>query len=52
MIFHVLTAVLVVLKLMELVTIDWFLVFLPTVVVVLLIGVSALVGMYFLSKMK
>jgi hypothetical protein len=51
MIFHVLTAVLVVLKLMELVTINWFLVFLPTVVV-LLTGVGALVAMYFLSKMK
>ena len=38
MIFNLLTAVLVVLKLLGLITISWFLVFLPTVIVVSVLG--------------
>ncbi len=38
MIFNLLTAVLVVLKLMGLITISWFLVFLPTIVVLSVMG--------------
>jgi hypothetical protein len=38
MIFNLLTAVLVVLKLMGLITISWFLVFLPTVIVLSVLG--------------
>ena len=38
MIFNILTAVLVVLKLMGLITISWFLVFLPTIFVFSVMG--------------
>ena len=38
MIFNLLTAVLVILKLMGLITIGWFLVFLPTIIVLIVLG--------------
>jgi hypothetical protein len=38
MIFHLLTAVLIVLKLMGLITIGWFFVFLPTIIVLIVVG--------------
>ena len=38
MIFNLLTAVLVVLKLLGLITISWFLVFLPTIIVLSVLG--------------
>jgi hypothetical protein len=38
MIFNLLTAVLIILKLMGLITIGWFLVFLPTIIVLIVLG--------------
>jgi hypothetical protein len=43
MMFNLLTAVLIVLKLLGLITIGWFLVFLPTIIVFTLFSVLAIV---------
>lgn len=46
MILHTLTAVLIVLKLMELITIGWFLVFLPTIFSFSLVFILMSLGLF------